>query len=88
MAIGPKHATSLQKAVFLFSIDGDKVSYNNYVPKSEVSKNFNAKTWVASTVSIINGKGGGKDESATGVGSGADKVDEMIKIAISEYEQR
>jgi hypothetical protein len=44
------------KAAYLFSTDGEKVSHVAYVPKSDVSDKFNAKTWSAVVTKIIGGK--------------------------------
>ncbi|KDQ21195.1 hypothetical protein BOTBODRAFT_25615 [Botryobasidium botryosum FD-172 SS1] len=80
-------ARTLQKAVFLFSVDSGagKVAYLNYLPKTSISKEFNAKSWATSVADVLGGKGGGKDDSAQGVGTNIDKVSEAIQKAEAAY---
>ncbi|KAM0789420.1 hypothetical protein ACM66B_000245 [Microbotryomycetes sp. NB124-2] len=72
-------AKALDRAAFLFStMNDDKVAYVNFVPKSAISKTFTAKLWAAPVSTILGGKGGGKDESAQGVGLEASKLNDAL----------
>jgi alanyl-tRNA synthetase len=79
---------SLQKAIYVFSTDAanGKVAHTNFLPKAVLeSKKLGCKQWLADVSAILGGKGGGKDESATGVGSNVARVDEAIKTAQKVY---
>lgn len=80
-------AKAAKKAVYAFSVDeaNGKVAHLNFLPKDEVSKAFNAKTWLQDVAKIIGGKGGGKDEAATGVGMNVDKLDAAMDEAKKAY---
>ncbi|BGP33039.1 Alanine--tRNA ligase [Rhodotorula toruloides] len=83
-------AKTLSKAGYFFSAteDGTKVAHLNVLPKGEISKEFNAKTWFNAVAAIVGGKGGGKDDGAQGFGDKADKIDEAIVEAKKLYESR
>ncbi|KAJ7647453.1 tRNA synthetases class II (A)-domain-containing protein [Roridomyces roridus] len=74
------------KAVYVFSADhsGSKVAHVNYVPPSIKAKGADARTWSNKVTEILGGKAGGKDDSAQGVGTNADKVDEAV-ASCKEY---
>ncbi|GAA6058951.1 hypothetical protein JCM10212_002903 [Sporobolomyces blumeae] len=89
MQAGVTQAKALNKAAYFFSISDDgKVAHLNSVPKSEISKEFNAKTWFAKVSEIVGGKGGGKDDGAQGFGTEASKVDEAMAEAEKYYSSR
>ncbi|KAL1751671.1 tRNA synthetases class II (A)-domain-containing protein [Schizophyllum commune] len=71
------------KAVYLFSPDpeGTKVAHVNFVPPALREKGLDAKTWAAKVTDILGGKAGGKEDSAQGVGSNVDRVDDALKAA-------
>jgi alanyl-tRNA synthetase len=75
-----------QKAVYVFSTDAanGKVAHTNFVPKAIIDK-LDGKAWLEAVSKVLGGKGGGKPESATGVGSNVDKVDEAIATAKQVY---
>ncbi|OCF54527.1 alanine-tRNA ligase [Kwoniella mangroviensis CBS 10435] len=79
---------SLSKAIYVFSTDQEtgKVAHTNYLPKEVLDKKvIDGKTWLGEVSQIVGGKGGGKDESATGVGSEPTKVKEAIVLAKNFY---
>lgn len=82
-------AKQYQRAAYLFSVDKaeGKVLHINLLPKTDVSKTFNAKTWLADISKILGGKGGGKDEGGQGVGTEVSKVGEAIEEAKKLYEK-
>ena len=89
MQAGINQAKTLGKAAYFFSVsDDNKVAHLNLVPKSEISKEFSAKTWLAAVSAIVGGKGGGKDDGAQGFGTEPSKVDEAIKEAERIYKSR
>lgn len=82
---------SLSKAVYVFSPDEEtgKVAHVNYVPKEILSsKKLDAKVWLTEVSKVIGGKGGGKDDSATGVGSEGAKINEAVEEARRVYKSR
>lgn len=57
MQAGTAQAKTLAKAVYLFSVTEDgKVTHLNFLPKSDISKTFTAKTWIGTVSAIIGGK--------------------------------
>lgn len=82
-------AKQYQRAAYLFSVDKEdgKVLHYNLLPKTDVSKQFNAKEWINAIAKIVGGRGGGKDDGAQGVGSEVGKVGEAIEEAKKLYEQ-
>lgn len=78
---------SLGKAIYVFSPDEAKVAHVNFVPKDVLSK-LNAKIWLAEVSKVIGGKGGGKDDSATGVGSEVDKISVAVEAARKIYKEK
>lgn len=53
-----KQLSSLEKAMYFFSTDGEKVYHVNSLPKAYVSKEFDAKTWLQTVSSVVGGKVG------------------------------
>lgn len=91
MQPGITTAKSLNKAVYFFSTsdDNSKVAHLNSVPKGEIVKGgFNAKTWFERVVTVLGGKGGGKDDGAQGFGTEVDKIQDAIKVAKEVYENK
>lgn len=75
--------TAGDKALFLLNVDPDapaKVAYANVVPKATL-KTLDGKTWAAPVGALLGGKGGGKPDSFSGVGTEVDKVDEAVAAA-------
>ena len=78
-----------QRAAYFFTVDHEegKVIHMNSLPKSDISQNFNAKEWIRAVSDIIGGRGGGKDDSAQGVGTDPAKVQRAIEEAKQSYNQ-
>ncbi|KDN38724.1 hypothetical protein RSAG8_09274, partial [Rhizoctonia solani AG-8 WAC10335] len=76
-------ARKLNKAAYFFSADpsGEKVTHVNFIPKAIVTKEFDARVWATKISGILGGKGGGKDDSAQGVGTNVGKTAEAVKAA-------
>ncbi|XP_026325999.1 alanine--tRNA ligase, cytoplasmic [Hyposmocoma kahamanoa] len=70
-------------AAIFFSVDDDsnKIFCLAAVPKNAIEKGLLASEWVQSIVTLINGKGGGKAESAQASGSNPSCLNEAMKIA-------
>nr|ODO03866.1 alanine-tRNA ligase [Cryptococcus depauperatus CBS 7855] len=82
---------SLSKAVYVFSLDPEtgKVAHVNFLPKEILEKKaLDAKTWLNEVAKVIGGKGGGRDDSATGVGNEIAKIDEAVIVAKTIYKTR
>lgn len=85
-------------------MEGGKVAHVNFLPKEVLDRKvINAKEWLAEVSKIVGGKvsqtqlnlvqelidqGGGKDDSASGVGSEIEKISEAMEVAKSIYKQR
>ncbi|KAF8586420.1 hypothetical protein K439DRAFT_1615118 [Ramaria rubella] len=82
-------AKILGKAMYTFSIDSEerKVIHVNFLPKSSISTEFDARVWASHVSAVVGGKAGGKDESSQGVGINLDKVDEALLVAERSYLQ-
>lgn len=81
----------LGKAIYAFSVDtaSGRVAHTNYVPKAVLDRKvLDAKSWLADVSAVLGGKGGGKPESATGVGMKADKLDDAIATANKVYKDK
>ncbi|KAG8935411.1 Alanine--tRNA ligase [Tulasnella sp. 417] len=80
----------LEKAAYLFSVDeaAGKVAHANVLPAGLVSKEFDAKIWAAKVAEVLGGKGGGKPDSAQGVGTEVAKLSEAMKVAEDALNQR
>lgn len=89
LAAGCAAAGKQGKSAFVFSIDRatGKVAYSNSVPKDLVKK-LDCKVWLKDVGDVLGGKGGGKPEGATGVGSKIDSVDEAIEVAKKVYAEK
>lgn len=70
-------------AAIFFSVDDDtnKIFCLAAVPKNAVDSGLLASEWVQSIVTLINGKGGGKAESAQASGTNPSCLNEAMKIA-------
>ncbi|KAH9809399.1 tRNA synthetases class II (A)-domain-containing protein [Melampsora americana] len=71
------------KAGYLFSInesDG-KIVHVNSLTKEMVQDDWNAKIWMDEIIKVLGGKGGGKGDTAQGVGDQIKKVNEAIEMA-------
>lgn len=62
-------------------VDSKKIFCLTSVPKSAIEKGLKANEWVQHISVAINGKGGGKPESAQASGSNYENVDEVLKMA-------
>lgn len=82
-------AKAYQKAAYLFSVDKSegKVLHVNLLPKSDISKTFSCKQWIANVSKVLGGRGGGKDEGCQGVGTDISKVSEAIEEAKKSYKE-
>ncbi|RXK35812.1 alanine-tRNA ligase [Tremella mesenterica] len=82
---------TLSKAIYAFSseIDTGKVTHVNYVPKEILDKkSLDAKVWLSEVSKVLGGKGGGRDDSATGVGVEGGKIEEALKVAKEVYKSK
>lgn len=61
--------------------DAKKIFCLAAVPKNAIDKGLKANEWIQQLSSVINGKGGGKPESAQTSGTNYDKVDEVMELA-------
>lgn len=70
-------------AAMFVSVDPDvkKIFLLTYVPKDAIAKGLKAIEWVSSVSSLINGKGGGKDENAQASGTNIENVKEVLETA-------
>ncbi|GAK63909.1 alanyl-tRNA synthetase [Moesziomyces antarcticus] len=90
----------MDKTAYLFSqeldVNGTKVAEGNalqakvvhaaYVSKHDQSKGLNAKEWIETSAQHVGGKGGGKQDSAQGVGEmGGQALDDAIEAAKRFY---
>jgi len=75
-------AKALNKPALVVSVDGKagKVAFSCIVPKTAEAK-FTAQEWAEVAAQTLEGKKGGKDETAQGVGSNVSKVDEAVRLA-------
>lgn len=82
-------AKTYQRAAYLFSVDKaeGKVTHVNLLPKTDVSKTFSCKQWIANVSKVLGGRGGGKDETSQGVGTEVDKVQEAMEEAKRSYKE-
>ena len=77
-----KSITSTSAALF-FSVDEDanKIICLASVPKETTEKGLKANEWINNIVTLINGKGGGKLESAQATGTNISALDEAVKLS-------
>jgi len=69
------------KAVYVFSGDGSKVAHVNYIPPSVKAKGADARAWASKVCEVLGGKAGGKDDSAQGVGTNVDRIEEAVGLS-------
>ncbi|ORX39097.1 alanine-tRNA ligase [Kockovaella imperatae] len=82
---------TLGKAIYVFSTETEtgKVAHTNYLPKEVLSRKvLDAKVWLGEVTKIVGGKGGGKDDNATGLGTELDKVGEAVEVARNVYRSK
>ena len=51
------------------------------MPQSLVARGLKASDWIGQVSPLLNGKGGGREETAQCSGSGCDKVKEAMDLA-------
>jgi len=76
-------AVSPSTAAMFFSVDEDakKIICLSSVPKETTEKGLKANEWINNISALINGKGGGKQESAQATGSNTSALDEAVKLS-------
>ncbi|KAF4519092.1 hypothetical protein B566_EDAN001684 [Ephemera danica] len=77
---------SSETSALFFSVDKDagKIVCLCAVPKNAISKGLKANEWVQQVAPLMNGKGGGKPESAQASGNNVSVLSEVLRIA-TEY---
>ncbi|EGI61219.1 PREDICTED: alanine--tRNA ligase, cytoplasmic isoform X1 [Acromyrmex echinatior] len=83
-------AISPETSALLISIDHDvkKIFALSSVPKSAVSKGLKANEWIQAITSLMQGKGGGKSESAQASGSNIVCLNEIVSKANEFADQK
>ncbi|XP_020285640.1 alanine--tRNA ligase, cytoplasmic isoform X2 [Pseudomyrmex gracilis] len=83
-------AISPETSALLVSVDRDakKIFALSSVPKSAVSKGLKANEWIQAITSVMQGKGGGKAESAQASGSNIAGLDEVVNKATEFANQK
>ncbi|KAK6185433.1 hypothetical protein SNE40_007670 [Patella caerulea] len=76
-------ASSPQTSAFFITVDneGGKIICMSCVPKEAANVGLSAKLWIDQVVTVINGKGGGKDVSAQATGTNVGALKEVIDLA-------
>jgi len=76
-------AKRLAKGLYIFSIEPEnqKVMHANYVPPPLKVRGADARTWASKVTDILQGKSGGKEDSAQGVGLDCTKLEEALDTA-------
>lgn len=76
-------ALSPEASAMFFSVDSEtnKIVCLSAVPKNAVSKGLKANEWVQQVTGLMQGKGGGKAESAQASGSNVSCLEEALSIA-------
>ncbi|XP_048508528.1 alanine--tRNA ligase, cytoplasmic isoform X2 [Athalia rosae] len=76
---------SPETSALFFSVDYDskKIFALSAVPKSAVVKGLKANEWIQTVTLLMQGKGGGKPESAQASGSNTSCLQEAMKMAIA-----
>ncbi|KAI8618801.1 tRNA synthetases class II (A)-domain-containing protein [Chytriomyces sp. MP71] len=71
------------KSALFVSVDKEagKVVYSAVVSKEHIAKGLKANEWAAVVGNVVNGKSGGKDDSAQGAGADVSRFDEAMKLA-------
>uniref|UniRef100_UPI00358FAF3E alanine--tRNA ligase, cytoplasmic isoform X1 n=2 Tax=Myxine glutinosa TaxID=7769 RepID=UPI00358FAF3E len=74
---------SPQTSVMLFSVDSDvgKITCLCQVPEAVATRGLKAHEWIQHIVSLLDGKGGGKECSAQATGQNVSCVDQAIELA-------
>lgn len=82
-ALKAVRTTSPSTAALFFSVDEEakKIICFSSVPKETLEKGLKANEWINNITSLINGKGGGKVESAQATGSNFAALDEAVKLS-------
>lgn len=82
-AVKAARAINPDLAVLFFSIDSDnnKIICLSNVSKEIAQKGLTANEWVQNITTVIQGKGGGKQESAQAIGNNIGSLDEAIKLS-------
>lgn len=83
-AIKQVRKISSNVATMFISHDDKKIICLSSVPAEKVTKGLKANEWIQSISQIINGKGGGKAESAQGSGTNIAAIKQAIEVA-SEF---
>ncbi|XP_018345556.1 PREDICTED: alanine--tRNA ligase, cytoplasmic isoform X2 [Trachymyrmex septentrionalis] len=83
-------AISPETSALLISVDHDvkKIFALSSVPKSAVSKGLKANEWIQAITSLMQGKGGGKSESAQASGSNIVRLNEIVSKANEFADQK
>ena len=83
-------AKKQNKSAYFFSLseDSTKLVHINYLAKSELVDGFNAKSWIGKVSDLVGGRGGGRDDSAQGVGEKVDSIEEAMGVAREAFEKR
>ncbi|RWS28915.1 alanine--tRNA ligase: cytoplasmic-like protein, partial [Leptotrombidium deliense] len=68
-------------AAMFISHDEKKVICLSCVPQNCIEHGLKANEWVQSVTNLINGKGGGKPESAQAVGTDVSHIEDVVNIA-------
>lgn len=78
---------ALDKPVYVFTIDetGEKVAHAAFVPQSHISSSFDARVWSSSVAEILEGKAGGKADTAQGVGTNVSRLEEAVAVARKRF---
>ncbi|XP_054164989.1 alanine--tRNA ligase, cytoplasmic-like [Oppia nitens] len=72
---------SPETAAMFFSKDDSKIICLASVPSNAVSSGLKANEWVQQITKLINGKGGGKEESSQASGTNVGAIDEAIQLS-------
>ncbi|KAJ2922012.1 hypothetical protein H1R20_g15075, partial [Candolleomyces eurysporus] len=82
-------ARKAQKGLYVFSVDSEnnKVAHVNYVAPALKEKGADARDWASKVTDLIAGKAGGKEDSAQGVGTEVDKLDDAVAAARQYIQQ-
>ncbi|XP_017484302.1 PREDICTED: alanine--tRNA ligase, cytoplasmic-like [Rhagoletis zephyria] len=83
IALKNVRTVSPSTAALFFSVDEEakKIICLSSVPKETKEKGLKANEWINNITALINGKGGGKDESAQAMGSNVSALDEAVKLS-------
>ncbi|KTW30733.1 alanine-tRNA ligase [Pneumocystis carinii B80] len=89
-AINYIKANEKDKSVYLFAVDQSQtgnVAHMCYVSKS-AHANANGQEWANIVSTILGGKSGGKEDSAQGIGTNIEKIDDAIAAAATYINER